>query len=101
MRARRLEAYDAFQLFDVGHAGVLTCSQLYSGLCWLQLSITAAQVGCAGRRLDQRRLGATLSKKLTVSAPWASSFAGARARAAGGCHAAGEYVCWRLIRSHG
>jgi hypothetical protein len=76
MRARRLEAYDAFQLFDVSHAGVLTCSQLYSGLCWLQLSITAAQVGC-GEAFDQRRLGATPAEKLTMRALWGLLFAGA------------------------
>ena len=43
---------DAFRAFNVSDTGVLTCSEFYSGLCWLGLNIDVPQLHDIVRSID-------------------------------------------------
>jgi hypothetical protein len=91
MRSRRLEAYDAFHAFDVTHAGVLTCSQLYSGLTWLQLSVTAAQVHRLSHSVSLFRVSHCVSLFVSLTASSSPSLSRCLT-ARGGCQQVHELV---------
>jgi len=52
LRAKGMGMLDAFRAFDVSHHGMLTCSELFSGLQWLGLKMTSKQVHDLVRKID-------------------------------------------------
>mmetsp|Transcript_39763 Transcript_39763/g.98280 ORF Transcript_39763/g.98280 Transcript_39763/m.98280 type:complete len:3869 (-) Transcript_39763:305-11911(-) len=49
---RGLSARDAFALFNKSRSGTITCRELASGLCWLQVNLSVAQLHSTVRALD-------------------------------------------------
>jgi hypothetical protein len=44
IKQRGLFVLDAFRAFNVSGAGVLSCTELYSGVCWLGLDLSVPQI---------------------------------------------------------
>ena len=49
--------FDAFRAFNSSRTGSLTCSELYGGLEWLGLSLTAEQIHAIMRKIDKDKDG--------------------------------------------
>jgi hypothetical protein len=44
IKQRGLFVLDAFRAFNVSGTGSLTCTELYSGICWLGLDLSVPQI---------------------------------------------------------
>ena len=50
--SRGMYIYDAFRAFDTDRNGVLGCTELYSGLCWLGLKVEPSDIYRLIRHID-------------------------------------------------
>ena len=52
INSRGLYVYDAFRAFDTDRNGVLGCTELYSGMCWLGLAVKPEDIYRLIRHID-------------------------------------------------
>ena len=57
IKTRGMYFYDAFRAFDVDRNGVLNCTELYSGMLWLGMTVTPENIYRLVRRIDSDRDG--------------------------------------------